>query len=75
MKLDSFEQIKALFTRSEEPTKEEALQIREALYDVFQRLMRVRQVAPSVDYSARLWRLLELVGLPNKSLKRQAVPR
>jgi len=65
---DSFEIIKVLFERSPEPTHAQALEIYDALHDVYWRLMRVRQFAPTTDYSAKVWRLLGMVGMPNRSL-------
>ena len=66
--MDSFQIIKALFERSPEPTHAEALAIYDALHDVYDRLMRVRQFSPTTDYSAKVWRLLGMVGMPNRSL-------
>lgn len=68
---DSFEIIKALFIKTPEPTKEDAAAIAPALFDVYQRLMRVRSFNPTIDYSERLWRLLKLVGLPDRSLRKR----
>ena len=69
-RVDSFDTIKALLEQHPAPTREQALEIRGSLYDVYTRLMRVREISPTVDYSARLWRLLMLVGLPDRSLRR-----
>lgn len=75
LEVDSFEIIKALLARSPEPTHAEALEIFDALYDVYHRLMRVRQFAPTTDYSERLWWLLGMVGFPNKSLQKSKEKR
>lgn len=63
---DSFEIIRELFTRHAEPTKEQAKEVAPALIDVYERLMRVRVVAPTADISAKFWRLMELVGIKPK---------
>lgn len=72
LNLDSFEQVKVLLSRigDRAPTQDDARSIAPALFDIYQRLMRVRVVAPTTDYSQKLWNLLGLVGIPNKSLKR-----
>lgn len=66
---DSFEVIKTLLARSPEPTHAEALEIYDALHDVYWRLMRVRQIAPTTDYSAKLWRLIGMVGMKEQPIR------
>lgn len=70
--VDSFTQARILFERlgEKDPTKDDALSIAPALFDIYERLMRVRQVSPTSDVSDRLWRLMELVGLKNRSLRK-----
>jgi len=43
-----------------------------ALRDIYERLMRVRAVAPSVDLSDRLWELMEMVWLKARPARRTA---
>lgn len=65
---DSFEIIKALLARSPEPTHLETLEIFDALHDVYWRIKRVRQIAPTVDYSEKIWRLIGMVGMKPEPL-------
>lgn len=60
---DSFQVVAELFLRHPEPTQEQAREIAPALFDIYQRLMRVRAVAPTVTVQDRTWRLMELVGI------------
>ena len=41
----------------------------DSLADIYQRLMRVRSIAPSVDVSERMWELMALVGLKAKPVR------
>jgi len=61
--VDSFQIIAELFQRHPEPTREQAREISPALFDVYERLMRVRVVAPTVTLQDRTWKLMELVGI------------
>lgn len=70
-KRDSFDAVLEFCRSHERPTAAQAAAIRAELYDVFARLMRVRRISPTVDYSEGLWRLLRLVGLPDRSLRRR----
>jgi len=45
------------------------LTIATALADIYQRLMRVRSIAPSVDLSDRMWELMSMVGLKAKPVR------
>jgi hypothetical protein len=62
---DSFEVVRDfLVTLGERrPDREEVKAIAWALGDIYQRLLRVRQVAPSVDLSDRMWGLMEMAGI------------
>lgn len=71
---DSFEVVKDLLLAHPEPTQEQAREIAPALFDIYQRLMRVRSVSPTTDVGERLWRLMELVGIKNRSLKKGSPP-
>jgi len=44
-------------------------QIATALADIYQRLMRVRTIAPTVDVSDRMWELMGMVGLKAKPVR------
>jgi hypothetical protein len=61
--VDSFQILGELLQRHPEPTREQALEIMPALTDIYVRLMRVREVAPTVCLPPRTVRLLELVGI------------
>jgi hypothetical protein len=65
---DSFEVVKEFLDvlDGRVPQREEAQAIAGALNDIYQRLMRVRSVAPAVDVSKRMWDLMELVGIKEK---------
>ncbi len=62
---DSFEVVKEFLSGLGErkPERDEVLRIAGALKDIYERLMRVRAVAPSVDLSDRMWGLMEMAGL------------
>jgi hypothetical protein len=62
---DSFEVVKEFLIGLGErkPERAEVARISGALKDIYERLMRVRAVAPSVDLSDRMWGLMEMVGL------------
>ena len=70
--VDSFDVIRHMIENlgGRQPTREDALGISVALKDVYDRLLKVRQISPTVDYSQRMWLLLDLVGFPNKSLRK-----
>lgn len=69
---DSFEVVKDFVMRlgDRKPQPEEVRPIAPALRDIYERLMRVRAVAPSVDLSDRMWNLMELVGIRAKPARR-----
>lgn len=68
---DSFEVVKEFVTRlgDRTPRPEEVREVEEALKDIYERLMRVRAIAPSVDLSDRMWSLLEMVGIRAKPVR------
>ncbi len=71
---DSFEVVRdfLLGLGERKPGREEVQAIAPALRDIYERLMRVRAVAPSVDLSDRLWELMEMVGLKARPARRTA---
>ena len=68
---DSFEVVKEFLTGlgDRRPQKEEVQTIAFALADIYQRLMRVRSIAPTVDVSDRMWELMTMVGLKAKPVR------
>jgi hypothetical protein len=68
---DSFEAVKEFLAGlgDRQPRKEEVQAIALALADIYQRLMRVRSIAPSVDVSDRMWELMSMVGLKAKPVR------
>ena len=68
---DSFEVVKEFLLGVGERKlgRDEVSGIAPALFDIYQRLMRVRMVAPTVDVSDRLWGLMELVGIKAKPVR------
>ena len=62
---DSFEVVKEFLTALGErrPEREEVQAIAPALKEIFERLMRVRKVAPTVDLSDRMWELMAVAGI------------
>ena len=68
---DSFEVVKEFLAGlgDRAPRKEEVQTIAVALADIYQRLMRVRSIAPSVDLSDRMWELMAMVGLKAKPVR------
>ena len=68
---DSFEVVKEFLAGlgDRRPRRDEAEQIATALADIYQRLMRVRSIAPSVDVSERMWELMAMVGLKAKPVR------
>ena len=68
---DSFEVVKEFITGlgDRRPQKEEVQSIAVALADIYQRLMRVRSIAPTVDVSDRMWELMGMVGLKAKPVR------
>ena len=68
---DSFEVVKEFLMGlgDRRPRNEEVATIAVALADIYQRLMRVRSIAPSVDVSERMWELMALVGLKAKPVR------
>ena len=68
---DSFEVVKEFLTSLGErrPEREEVQAIAPALKEIFERLMNVRKVAPTVDLSDRMWTLMEMVGLRAKPVR------
>ena len=65
---DSFEVVKEFLTALGErrPAREEVQAIAPALRQIFERLMNVRRIAPTVDLSDRMWTLMEMVGIRRK---------
>jgi hypothetical protein len=68
---DSFEVVKEFLANlgDRRPQKEEVQTIAFALADIYQRLMRVRSIAPTVDVSDRMWELMAMVGLKAKPVR------
>ena len=68
---DSFEVVKEFIMGlgDRRPQRDEVQQIATALADIYQRLMRVRSIAPSVDVSDRMWELMGMVGLKAKPVR------
>lgn len=68
---DSFEVVKEFLLGVGERKigRDEVQPIAPALFDIYQRLMRVRVVAPTVDVSDRIWGLMELVGIKAKPVR------
>lgn len=68
---DSFEVVKEFLLGVGERKigRDDVQSIAPALFDIYQRLMRVRAVAPTVDVSERLWGLMELVGIKAKPVR------
>jgi hypothetical protein len=62
---DSFEVVKGFLDglNGRKPDLREVQDIAPALHDIYQRLMRVRSYAPGVDVSARMWGLMEMIGI------------
>ena len=68
---DSFEVVKEFLAGlgDRQPRREEVQTIAVALADIYQRLMRVRSIAPSVDVSERMWDLMSMVGVKAKPVR------
>ena len=68
---DSFEVVKEFLAGlgDRRPQRDEVQTIATALADIYQRLMRVRSIAPSVDLSDRMWELMSMVGLKAKPVR------
>ena len=68
---DSFEVVKEFLVGlgDRRPRTEEVATIATALADIYQRLMRVRTIAPTVDVSERMWELMSMVGLKAKPVR------
>ena len=68
---DSFEVVKEFITGlgDRRPQLDEVQAIAVALADIYQRLMRVRSIAPTVDVSERMWELMGMVGLKAKPVR------
>jgi hypothetical protein len=68
---DSFEVVKEFLAGlgDRRPQRDEVQTIAVALADIYQRLMRVRSIAPSVDLSDRMWELMALAGLKAKPVR------
>ena len=68
---DSFEVVKEFIMGlgDRRPERHEVEAIATALADIYQRLMRVRTIAPSVDVSDRMWELMGMVGLKAKPVR------
>lgn len=62
---DSFEVIKEFLTRvgKRAPNRDEVREISPALKELYERLMKVRTIAPTVDLDDRVWMLMELAGI------------
>ena len=69
--MDSFEVVKRFLIAlgDKKPAREEVQGIAAALNDIYQRLMRVRAIAPTVDLSERMWSLMEMVGIRAKPVR------
>lgn len=61
--VDSFTVLRALFAKHPEPTLEQAREVSPALFDIYERLMRVRVVAPTVILDEKVYRLMDMVGI------------
>ena len=68
---DSFEVVKEFLAGlgDRRPQRDEVQAIATALADIYQRLMRVRTIAPTVDVSDRMWELMAMVGLKAKPVR------
>ena len=68
---DSFEVVKEFLSGlgDRRPQRAEVEAIATALADIYQRLMRVRSIAPTVDVSERMWELMAMVGLKAKPVR------
>ncbi len=68
---DSFEGVKEFLAGlgDRRPQRDEVQTIAVALADIYQRLMRVRSIAPTVDVSERMWELMGMVGLKAKPVR------
>jgi hypothetical protein len=68
---DSFEVVKEFIAGlgDRRPRLDEVQSIAVALADIYQRLMRVRSIAPTVDVSERMWELMGMVGLKAKPVR------
>jgi hypothetical protein len=68
---DSFEVVKEFLMGlgDRRPQRAEVESIATALADIYQRLMRVRSIAPTVDVSDRMWELMAMVGLKAKPVR------
>ncbi len=68
---DSFEVVKEFLAGlgDRRPRIDEVQTIAVALADIYQRLMRVRSIAPTVDVSERMWELMAMVGLKAKPVR------
>jgi hypothetical protein len=68
---DSFEVVKEFIAGlgDRRPQRDEVQSIAVALADIYQRLMRVRSIAPTVDVSDRMWELMTMVGLKAKPVR------
>jgi hypothetical protein len=68
---DSFEVVKEFIAGlgDRRPQMEEVQAIAVALADIYQRLMRVRTIAPTVDVSDRMWELMAMAGLKAKPVR------
>lgn len=68
---DSFEVVKEFLMGlgDRRPQRAEVEAIATSLADIYQRLMRVRSIAPTVDVSERMWELMAMVGLKAKPVR------
>ena len=68
---DSFEVVKEFLAGlgDRRPQRDEVQAIATALADIYQRLMRVRTIALTVDVSDRMWELMTMVGLKAKPVR------
>lgn len=60
--LDSFDAIRIWLQKNGDPKTGDISEIRWALQDVYERLMKVRLVAPTTDLTDRMWMLMERAG-------------
>lgn len=67
----SFEVVRGFVERlgKDTPRVDQIREIAPALHDIYRRVMRVREVAPSIDLSERMWELMKMAGLKAKPVR------